>query len=155
MTSERIKTISKVLCINECTFSWGWNLNSPTALAILVNRAKGGSGTRDQISVTSENMSFTQSDIHSSPKGSDPAETHWGNCQCFIYVSEIHRIGAQQNSAGKKTKQRKNIPRGGSLICSQANALPALPAQKLFSTYEKDDLNKYLEHTHNWLTESE
>lgn len=71
----------------------------------------------------------------SSPKSSDPAEIHWGNCQCFTDVSEIcSSTGAQQSSAGKKTKPSKNIPRGGSLICSQAKALPALPAQKLFST---------------------
>lgn len=85
--------------------------------------------------MTSENISFTQSDVLLSPKSSDPAEIHQGTCQCFTNVSEIHSTaGAQQNSAGKKTKQSKNIPRGGSLICSQANALPALPAQKLFST---------------------
>lgn len=84
-------------------FSWGWNLNSPTALAILVSKVKGGSGTRYQISVTSENI--TQSDMLSSPKSSDPAEIHGGNCQCFIDVMKF--TGLKPNKTVQERKQNK------------------------------------------------
>lgn len=83
MTSEKGRAIPKVLCINWYILSWGWNLNSPTALAIIVSRANGGFGIRDRVSVTSENMSFALSDTLSSPKSPDPAELRLGELSVF------------------------------------------------------------------------